>query len=79
MNEQTYVLAAVSGEEALKWISNLQGKRGAYIKASVMMEETALEQERDRKSLKPNRPVGALASQDASPLTVRNIVHSKIK
>lgn len=85
-NEQTYVMTASSGDAALSWISNLQNKREEYIKMSAVMEETALEQERDKKTLKTlNRHVGALATPTDeeqglnSPTNVRKIVRSKIR
>lgn len=85
-NGQTYVMAASDSNEALAWISNLQEKRGDYIKLSAVMDETALEQEKDRRTLRPfNKPVGALAntpeedSAQRSPTSVRKIVHSKLR
>ena len=79
------MLAAADSNQAHSWISNLQEKRQDYIKVSAMLDTTALEQERDRKTLKPlNTPVGALAqntedSSKKSPTSVRKIVRSKLK
>lgn len=84
-NGQAYVLAAASSDQALTWISQLQEKRQDYIKVTSVLEDTALEQERDRKTLRPlNKPVGALAQDTAddkqtSPPSVRQIVRSKLK
>lgn len=85
-NKQTYVLAAADANKALSWISSLQEKRGDFIKVSSALEETALEQEKDKKTLRPSKPVGALALTDGeedqaqrSPTTVRKIVRSKLR
>ena len=84
-NGQAYVLAAADGNQALSWISNLQEKRQDYIKVSSVLEDTAKEHERDRRTLRPpNIPVGALAEapeddQQGSPPSVRKIVRSKLR
>ncbi len=83
-NGLAYVLAAADSNQALAWISNLQEKRQDYIKVSAVLEDTALEQERDRRTLKPNKPVGALAyspedDPQRSPPSVRKIVRSKLR
>lgn len=86
-NGQTYILAAGDANRAHSWISSLQEKRGEFIKVSSALEETALEQEKDRRTLKPqNKPVGALAITELqledtaqhSPTNVRKIVSSRI-
>ena len=84
-NGQAYVLAAESSDQALSWIGQLQEKRQDYIKVSSVLEDTALEQERDRRTLRPlNKPVGALAytpgdDPQRSPPSVRKIVRSKLR
>lgn len=81
------MLAAADGNKALSWISSLQEKRGEFIKVSSALEVTALEHEKDKRTLKPpSKPVGALAltegeedSTQKSPTTVRKIVRSKLR
>jgi hypothetical protein len=76
-------MAASNSDEALSWISNLQEKRGDFIKLSAAMDVTALEQEKDRRTLRHlSKPVGALAQppeDQGSPTSVRKIVRSKLK
>lgn len=76
------MMAASDANEALTWISSLQEKRGDYIKLSAAMDETALEQEKDRRTLRPlGKPVGPLAElpEDELPTSVRKIVRSKLR
>lgn len=83
-NGQAYVFSAGSGNEALAWIQHLQDKREEFIKVSSALQESALEQEKDRRTLKAlNRNVGALAieieEEQKSQTAVRRIVRSKIR
>ena len=87
VNSQVYKLTACSTNEALTWVENLQGKRGEFIKVRSAMEDTMLEQEKERYNLRPpsSKPMGALVptSPVDSPLRsspgVESIVLSKIR